>query len=149
VAGRTSIRRRGRGDVDDSWVNQNATHGIFLINGKVPHGPIMGCHVAPLYWILVCYVKFYWSPWGSTLGPHHRCNALTKSARPIRPYNVAYHMMVCIVFTFECLYIWAGVGPGLSPGPWSYCYYIWPPYMRLRVDITKPPITYVLPYDLV
>jgi hypothetical protein len=51
--GRTSVRRRGRGDVDDSWVNRNATRGIFLINGKVPRGPVMGCHVAPLYWLMV------------------------------------------------------------------------------------------------
>jgi hypothetical protein len=25
----------------------------FLANGMVPRGPVMGCHVAPLYWLLV------------------------------------------------------------------------------------------------
>jgi hypothetical protein len=33
------------------WVNGASTRGIILVNGKVPHGPVMGCHVAPLYWL--------------------------------------------------------------------------------------------------
>jgi hypothetical protein len=24
----------------------------FLANGLVPRGPVMGCHVAPLYWLV-------------------------------------------------------------------------------------------------
>jgi hypothetical protein len=30
----------------------------FLVNGMVPRAPVMGCHVAPLYWLLVCYQNF-------------------------------------------------------------------------------------------
>jgi hypothetical protein len=30
------------------WVNHDATRGIILVNGVVPRGPVMGCHVAPL-----------------------------------------------------------------------------------------------------
>jgi hypothetical protein len=40
------------------WSNQNATRGIILVNGKVPRGPVMGCHVAPQYWMLVVVLKF-------------------------------------------------------------------------------------------
>jgi hypothetical protein len=54
------------------WSNQMVTCGISLANGKVPHGPIMGYHVAPLFWSMVCLLKKFWSLWGSTLGPPHR-----------------------------------------------------------------------------
>jgi hypothetical protein len=40
-----------------AWSNQEATHGVLLVNGKVPRGPVMGCHMAPLYWFMGCYVK--------------------------------------------------------------------------------------------
>jgi hypothetical protein len=33
------------------WANGTSTHGIILVNGMVPRGPVMGCHMAPLYWL--------------------------------------------------------------------------------------------------
>jgi hypothetical protein len=41
------------------WANHIATHGSYWANGVVPRGPVMGCHVAPLYWLLF---KILWSP---------------------------------------------------------------------------------------
>jgi hypothetical protein len=40
------------------WSNDIMTCGILLVNGKVPCGPIMGCHVAPLYWSWFVNQKF-------------------------------------------------------------------------------------------
>jgi hypothetical protein len=39
--------------ISGSWTNLVATHGISLANGRVPRGPINGCHVAPVYWLLI------------------------------------------------------------------------------------------------
>jgi hypothetical protein len=30
------------------WANHDATRGIIMVNGVVPRGLVMGCHVAPL-----------------------------------------------------------------------------------------------------
>ena len=41
---------------ESSWllkVNDLSTHGSFLVNDWVPRGPIMGCHVAPRYLLMV------------------------------------------------------------------------------------------------
>jgi hypothetical protein len=66
VAG--SYGRTG-GDMADSWSNGKSTCGISLVNGKVPRGPIMGCHVAPLLLVHDRYVKLLEStgfdPWTS------------------------------------------------------------------------------------
>jgi hypothetical protein len=35
------------------WTNLVETRGIFLSDGLVPHGPDMGCHVAPWYRLAV------------------------------------------------------------------------------------------------
>jgi hypothetical protein len=40
-----------------AWSNDIMKHGVFLVNGKVPRGPVKGCHVAPLYWFMSRYVK--------------------------------------------------------------------------------------------
>jgi hypothetical protein len=35
------------------WMNQFVTHGILWSSGLVPRGPVVGCHVAPYYWLVV------------------------------------------------------------------------------------------------
>jgi hypothetical protein len=41
------------GFVADKWTSYITPHGILQANGKVPRGPMEGCHVAPVYWFLV------------------------------------------------------------------------------------------------
>jgi hypothetical protein len=44
-------------DETSGWllkVNDIVTHGILLVNDWVPRGPIMGYHVAPRNWLVVC-----------------------------------------------------------------------------------------------
>jgi hypothetical protein len=104
-----------------SWLlkaNDVLTHGSFLVNDWVPHGPIVGCHVAPRYWLIVI-CKMYWSPWGSTPGHPHRID-FTISDRPMGYTLCIVIYMYLIVFKFKVCDRWRGVGPGLSPSPWSF-----------------------------
>jgi hypothetical protein len=39
-------------DVADMWTNYQLTCGVFWLVVKVPHGPVVGCHVAPRDWLL-------------------------------------------------------------------------------------------------
>jgi hypothetical protein len=48
----------GRVDMAGTWANQQLTHGIHRLVGKVPRGPVKGCHVAPHDWLLVMCIKF-------------------------------------------------------------------------------------------
>jgi hypothetical protein len=61
VAGLYIGTTRGRCDnmagvMTGKWLlmslNDCVTLGIYWVNGKVPRGPVQGCHVAPLYWSL-------------------------------------------------------------------------------------------------
>jgi hypothetical protein len=47
-------------DVVDRWMNPSLAHGIYLANIMVPHGPVLGYHVAPLYWL--AYEKIVLNP---------------------------------------------------------------------------------------
>jgi hypothetical protein len=49
---------RVAGYVADTWTSQHPTLSRFFLVVDVPHGPVMGCHVAPCGWF-VGYVKFY------------------------------------------------------------------------------------------
>jgi hypothetical protein len=40
------------------WTSQHSTLGSFWLVVDVPHGPVMGCHMAPCGWFVV-YVKCY------------------------------------------------------------------------------------------
>jgi hypothetical protein len=74
----------------EMWVNHVSTRGILLANSVVPHGPGMGCHVAPYFGML----KFMWSPRGSNPGPPTICKVLAKVGLPTR------HALVLILYTF-------------------------------------------------
>ena len=97
-----------------SWSNQLTTRGNFLANVMVPRGPVMECHVAPLYWLLGLF-KILYSPPDSNRGPPHRPRALTKSPRPLRHALV---LIICVgLFIFELNYVLngGGLGRGLAP----------------------------------
>jgi hypothetical protein len=53
------------------WSNRNVTRGMVLANYEVPCGLVVGCHVAPLYWLLVygLLFKIFYSPPDSNRGP--------------------------------------------------------------------------------
>jgi hypothetical protein len=80
----------------------------------VPRGPVMGCHVAPLYWLLVCYVKFYGSV-GVEPRPPPTVKGLTKSARPTRHTMFLIYNMVFYLFEFTLCIFGGGSGWGLAP----------------------------------
>jgi hypothetical protein len=71
-------------------MNRLLTCGIIVVNGLVPRGPGMGCHVAPCFGCL----KFLWSPWDSNPGPPHICKVFAKSALPM------HHTMLLIIYMF-------------------------------------------------
>jgi hypothetical protein len=105
-----------------AWSNGKSTRGISLVNGKVPRGPIMGCHVAPLYWLLVlCKII-------GVRGVRPPDLPTAYSFHKLRPTNGS-HIVPCNIYEFNCISIrvcdrWQGVGPGLSPGPRSFdCIY--------------------------
>jgi hypothetical protein len=91
----------------------------FLDNDWVPRGPIMGCHVAPQYWLVVLFVKSFGvhgvRPPDLLQGP----STFTKSTRPLHHHLLLVIYMNIYVFKFGVCRFWRGVGPGLSPGPWS------------------------------
>jgi hypothetical protein len=100
------------GDVSISdwqfWENNLSTRGKVLENGKVPHGPVMGCHVAPQYWHLVCCLKLVWGPWGSNPGPPFGS---------ARWWSVGYHQPthcslfnICRAMYLSLFYMVVGVG---------------------------------------
>jgi hypothetical protein len=67
--------------------------------------------------VVVC--KIYGSPRGSTPGPPPLCKAFTN----LRDQHATDCFLICIwfniIFKFNVVLFWRGVGPGLSPGPWS------------------------------
>jgi hypothetical protein len=39
------------------WTSHRWTRGTYLANVKVPRGPVMGCHVEPIYWFIFIWKK--------------------------------------------------------------------------------------------
>jgi hypothetical protein len=48
-----------------TWTIQKLTPGNLWLVVEVPRGPVMGCHMAPCGWLMVC-VKLYGFPRGRT-----------------------------------------------------------------------------------
>jgi hypothetical protein len=44
--------------VAGTWANQQMTRVNFWLVGKVPRGPVTGCHVALCYWLFGFKVKY-------------------------------------------------------------------------------------------
>jgi hypothetical protein len=40
-------------------MNHVETRGVFFSNGLVPHGPGVGCHMAPCFLVMVVCLKVY------------------------------------------------------------------------------------------
>jgi hypothetical protein len=100
--------------------NDISTRGIVWSSDWVPRGPIMGCHVAPRYWLIVLFVKMYWSPWGSAPEPPH-CIATSQSSSDQRTTGCAL-LFIRVILYLNLNYVinGRGVGSGLSPDPRSY-----------------------------
>jgi hypothetical protein len=103
-------------------------------------GQVIGCHVAQSWattWhpgICCCFVcknilEFVgFDPWTSP--PH---STFTKSVRPTDHRLCLYMYTSSYIFEFKLCDSWQGVGPGLSPGPRSFCFV----YDHAIYDITK------------
>jgi hypothetical protein len=87
-------------------------------NGKVPRGPIVGCHVAPLYWLLVYWFvnQNFMGPWGSNPRTSPFGNALVECGLPLAHTVVLINHVPFNIFKFKCI---CGLGPrpgqGLAP----------------------------------
>jgi hypothetical protein len=101
------------------WANRLLTRGIIVENGMVPHGPGVGCHVAPWVWCLkVCGI-----PQESIPRPPSRGNAFEKEAQSARHTMVLnIYMCVNIYLNSNVLSLMRGSGLGLSPSPCLYPY---------------------------
>jgi hypothetical protein len=66
-------------------------HVAFSSNGKVPRGPMKGCHVAPIDLLLVFkwISKIIWSPRGSTPGPPPTIQCFNIGQLTNAPINVS------------------------------------------------------------
>jgi hypothetical protein len=100
------------------WMNPVVTRGIILANGMVPHGPGMGCHVAPYYWF-GC-LKYYGVRGDRTPDLPHRGKVFAKSALPTHHTMCLVIYMTLFIFELECIMCWGASGLGLSPSPRSH-----------------------------
>jgi hypothetical protein len=104
------------------------TRGALSANGKVPRGPISGCHVAPRVLPILATSKVCWGSGGSNPGPPSmQClNRFTLSMLP--RFGACYVIRKLCIYVNVLCYGKKGAGRGLSPDPG----FIVPPYDRWR-----------------
>jgi hypothetical protein len=77
-----------------------------VVNGLVPRGPGMGCHVAPqFFWF---GYKIIWSPWGSNPGPPALVERLHTGGLPIAHALVLIIYVSFNLFEFDLCVVWRG-----------------------------------------
>jgi hypothetical protein len=86
-----------------------------VVGGLVPRGTVMGCHVVPLYWLLVCLLKCIGVRWGSTPGPPHRI-------APSQSLSDQWTIIYALIYIWIDIYLNSnyvindgGSGRGLAP----------------------------------
>jgi hypothetical protein len=104
----------------DSWANHDVTRGMFWANGMVPRGPIMGCHVAPRYWLVGLVYKNFMGVRGVRPPDLPTVQSLHKSPDQWATFVSCYVYGFLIYYLKLHFCILGGVGPGLSPDPWSF-----------------------------
>ena len=81
------------------------TRGISWANGRVPRGPIKGCHVAPQVWLFGC-VKLYGGRGVRPPDVPHHSKVFTKSNPPTRRAIVLNKHMFKLLFKVETITFW-------------------------------------------
>jgi hypothetical protein len=102
-----------------TWANQRLTRVRLWLVVKVPRGPVVGCHVAPRDWLLVCCVKF-----GMASGVEP-----TTSRQGMDWQNGLATWAVVVLVTYTCKFVLCLVkgfrrekGRGLAPALGTYRY---------------------------
>jgi hypothetical protein len=84
----------------------------------VPPGPVMGGHVAPVYWLWVYgwFIKIFMGPWGSTHGPLPTVQSLNTPPLPMCHIRFLTIHVCLKLYKLKLFHFWrGGSGWGLAP----------------------------------
>jgi hypothetical protein len=99
-------------------MNREETHVNCVANDVRTRGPIHGCHVSLGDWLMVVVKLLGVRRVQPPDLPH--CIVLTNSDQPLSCAMCLVMYINAYLFKFACCLKRTGVGPGLSPDPWSY-----------------------------